>query len=188
MTSDPLQPGTTASPTTAVHAAPPPVVAPPSSRGGGWLNILLFGALALAVGGVAFAVGRTTAPAATFAAGNLPGGLVITPDGSFDPNTAGGPNGAPQGFALGGGLTIDGTVTAIDGDELTLTLADGRTMVITLDDTTTYHAATDATAADVGVGDDVSVKVDADRGAFGRGPGASAAPPSTSAEDVTVRQ
>ena len=61
---------------------------------------------------------------------------------------------------LGGGLTIDGTVTAVDADSLTLTLDTGEEMTFALDDDTTYHEATDAAADDVAVGDEVSVQVD----------------------------
>ena len=206
MTDDPMQPGSPIPPasvppspivpdpvqpvvsTTPVHAAPPAIVVAPSSRGGTWLNVLLFGALALAVGGVAFAIGRTTAPAALAGTGILPGnGPIVVTDGSFDPNAAGGPQQGRPGFVLGTGLTLDGTVTAIDGDQLTLTLASGETLTLTHDDATTYHAATDATAADVNVGDDVSVKVDGGRGSIGNGAAPSAGTPSLTAGDVTVR-
>ena len=206
MTNDPLQPGNVtqsvpvpqptmapeapaaAAPATPVHAAPPAVVAASTSRGGGWLNVLLLGALALAIGGVAFAVGRTTAPVALAGTGTFPGnGPIVRSDGSFDPNAPGGPGQGRTGFVLGNGITLDGTVTAVDGDQLTLTLASGETMTLTLDDDTTYHAATDAAADDVTVGDDVSVRVDAGRAAIGNGPAASAGTPSMTAGDVTVR-
>ena len=48
-----------------VTAAPPPVIPAKkkSSGGGRWLNVVLGVAVAVAIAGVAFAVGRTTAPA-----------------------------------------------------------------------------------------------------------------------------
>jgi hypothetical protein len=131
-------------------------------------------------GGVAFAAGRITAPAAAgpaFARGLTPGGTVVTPDGSFDPN---GPR--PGGAALNGGLSIDGTVTAVDADSITVQLADGQEMTFTLDGTTSYHEAADASSADVAVGDEVSVR--AAGGRFGGGAGGDA--PELSASDVTV--
>jgi ABC-type transport system substrate-binding protein len=158
-------------------------VAVPTRRSNRLLDIALAVAAVLAIGAVAFAAGRITAPAASpaFARGGLiPGGAIVGPDGSFDPGT--GPNGARPGFALDGGLAIDGTVTAVDADSITLKLADGQEMTFKLDDTTTYHEAADASASDVAVGDDVSVKVTGGRVAAGGG----AETPQMSAADVTV--
>jgi hypothetical protein len=104
----------------------------------------------------------------------------VTPDGSFDPN---GPE--PGGLAPNGGLAIDGTVTAVDADSITLKLADGQEMTFTLDDTTTYHEAADASASDVAVGDDVSVKVTGGRVVSNDG-GSGTETPQMSARDVTV--
>jgi hypothetical protein len=173
MTSPPTAPA----PTTPVPAA----VVKPRRSSNRLLDAALVVAAALAIGGVAFGIGRATAPAAAFTGGgvDLPGGKVLTPNGSFDPN--GGPR---VGFS--GGLTIDGTVTAIDGDKLTVKLADGTEMIFTLDSTTAYHQATDASPSDVTVGDDVSVKVKGD-GRFQAGAGADpSAAPKLSASDVTV--
>lgn len=171
----PITPTTSASPSapTSAPSLPPaaPVVAGPAARKRGPLDWLLIGAAVLAVGGVAFAIGRTTAPAA--ASTTFPGGVVIDgnavpPNGSFDPGTAGGPGG-PGGpaFIGAGGPTIDGTVTAIDATSITLELPSGDTMTITLDDDTTYHEATDTDPSAIAVGDDVSVQVDG--GVFRRG-------------------
>jgi hypothetical protein len=159
-------------------AAPAAVVNPrrPSNR---LLDAALVFAALLAIVGVAFGVGRATAPAAAFSGGpvGFPGGRFQTSDGSFDPNS--GPR-----FGFGGAPTIDGTVTAIDGDAITLKLADGSERTFTLDSATTYHRASDASASDVTVGDDVSVKV---KGGARVAPSADpSAAPELSASDVTV--
>jgi hypothetical protein len=149
------------------------------TRSGGILNLLLIGAAVVAIGGVAFAVGRSTAPASAFQrAGITDGGPAIQPGGSFAPGAGG-----PRGFALGGGLSMDGKVTAIDADSLTLTLANGDEVTFTLDDATTYREATEAVATDIAVGDDVSVKVAGD----GRvQTGDNGQTPDLTAGDVTV--
>ena len=132
------------------------------------------------MGGVAFAIGRSTAPASAFpGVSGLNGGPIVRSDGSFDPGAGG-----PGGFALDGGLAIDGTVTSVDADSITLTLASGEEMTFALDADTTYHEATDAAPADVAVGDDVSVKADGG-GRFQSGNGGSTTPDLT-AGDVTV--
>jgi hypothetical protein len=142
------------------------------------LDLALAGAAVLAIGGVAFAIGRATAPA-TSAVGFAPGGAIVRPDGSFDPGAGQGPR-----FALGGGLTIDGTVTAIDADSITIKTADGQERTFDLDGSTAYRQATDATADEVSVGDDVSVKVSTDEPISA--PLASGEMPRLSASDITV--
>ena len=177
----PSSPLTPASPMVGVVAAP--------RRSGTWLNVLLGVAALVAVGGVAFAVGRSTASAATPRFAGFDGnGTVVAPDGSFDPGAipGGGGAGAPNVIGAIGDPSIDGTVTAIDADSITITLANGEDMTIALDDATTYHSSTDASASDVAVGDEVSVGI----GGFGRGPGAGAGGDDTdsapTAQDVTV--
>lgn len=157
----------------------PAAVVRPRRSSNRLLDAALVVAAVLAIGGVAFGVGRATAPAAAFTGGpvQLPGGRVVTPDGSFDPNA-----GPRVGFS--GGPTIDGTVTAIDDDQITVKLADGTEMTFTLESTTAYHEATDASASDVAVGDDVSVRVKGG-GRVTAGADPSAAP-KLSASDVTV--
>jgi hypothetical protein len=166
MTMDPTQPaapatspapapGAPSAPTAPVAPVAPVMAVAPRAKSGGVLNLLLVGAAILAVGGVAFAIGRSTAPASTFPlVGSIDGG-PIRPAGSFAPGAGG-----PRGLVSTGGLAIDGTVTAVDADSLTLTLDNGDEMTFALDGDTTYHQATDATPADVAIGDDVSVKVD----------------------------
>jgi hypothetical protein len=178
---EPLAPVPSVAPVPSTAPVPAPVVAvAPRARSGGIINILLIVAAALAVGGVAFAVGRSTAPASTFPGGGN-GGLV-RPGGSFDP-ALGGPGGGGGGLG-GGGLSIGGTVTAIDAGSITLTLENGTERTFTIDGTTTYRAATDATASDVTVGDDVSVQVAG--GGRGQAGGDNTTTPDLTAGEITV--
>jgi Domain of unknown function (DUF5666) len=173
----------TMDPAPTVPSAPPNPIVNPTRRTSRVLDIALAVAAVLAIGGVAFAAGRLTAPASAgpaFARGLAPDGTVVTPDGSFDPN---GPK--PGGLASNGGLAIDGEVTAIDADSITLKLADGQEMTFKLDAATTYHEAADASSSDVAVGDDVSVKVTGGRVVSSNG-GSSGQTPDMSARDVTV--
>ena len=91
MTMDPTQPVAPETSPSLAPSAPMAPVAPvvavsPRPRSGGVLNLLLIGAAVLAVGGVAFAIGRSTAPASAFpGVGGLNGGPIVRSDGSFDP-------------------------------------------------------------------------------------------------------
>jgi hypothetical protein len=153
----------------------------PSRRGGSGalLNVALGLALAVAVGGIAFAAGRATAPAPAFTNGN--GVIGRGPLGSFDPGANPGAN--PDGFGGGGlgagNVTLSGTVEAIGTNSLTIRTASGQTLEIALDEATTYHAQSDAAAGDVVTGEAVLVRIDI---AAGRAGGASGA----TASDVTV--
>ena len=160
----------------------PPATVRPRRSSSRVLDMALILAAALAIGGVAFGVGRATAPAvsAANAAGTFRGANGFRPDGSFDPNAAPGRGGA---FALGGGLSIDGTVTAVSGSAITVKLSDGREVIFTLDASTAYHQSTAASASDVAVGDDVSVKLKGGRVTSGANP---SAVPQLQASDVTV--
>ncbi len=168
--------------------------APKPKKRGGASNVLLVVALVVAVGGITFAVGRTTAPAAveTFGA-RAQAGLTDQPGSgpatSFDPA-----NGAPAGVP--GGLddrtmTITGTVIGIDGSTMTITTADGTETAVDTSGST-YHGQTAATVADVTPGTKVSVSVAGLGG--GRAPDASAAPTTDgapaqgpiTASDVTI--
>jgi hypothetical protein len=171
----PVQPGPAVQPVDPVLVAPP---APASRRSGGmWLNLLLGAAALIAVGGVAFAIGRSTAPApvgAAFLRGNAIANGDLVPGGSFDPAAGFGRRGDGQGGvgigpgALRGGASIDGKVTAFDGSTLTITLDSGDEMTFDVTDDTTYHEATGTDAGSVTIGADVSVRLEA--GGFG-GPG-----------------
>ena len=164
-----------------------------AARKRGPLDYILAIALVLAVGGVAFAVGRTTAPAR---AGDPNGGGFV-PTGSFNPGGggpggggpgAGGPGAGLGGGGFGGGLTIEGTVKSVDGSTLVIQTANGQEVTVNLDAGTTYHEATSADANAVAAGAEVTVRA-AGGGPLGpRGganPGASGTP-SFTATDVTV--
>jgi hypothetical protein len=147
-----------------------PTVRSRSSGSGMLVNVLLGIAVVVAVGGVAFAVGRATAPTTVAAANNGRFG-----NGGFGgPNASGAPGGGfvgPGGFAGNGGVSIEGTVTAISADSITLQLASGQTVTIPINAQTTYHQRSSATAAAVTNGSTVIVQVGGGRGAFTNGNG-----------------
>ena len=167
------------------------------SKGSGMLvNVLLGIAVVIAVGGVAFAVGRATAPTAVAAANNGRFGN----GGFLGPNASGAPGGGFVGNGgLGGfgGASIEGTVTAISADSITLQLASGQTVTIPIDAQTTFHQRASATASDVTTGSTVIVQVQGGRGFFngngngngnGGGPSASGQPTRTlpAASSITL--
>ena len=182
---DPPEPASFA-PQPVVSTGPrPPLVKPKSSSRA--LNAVLAIAVFVAIGGIAFAIGRTTAPAAAAGpAGAFPGGFPngsFAPDGSFAPNASGGQGGLG---GLGGGLTVSGTVQSVTSDTLTIETASGQTVELGLDTDTTYHRQVDGAAADVATGATVEVQLDL-AGGFGR-PTASAeaSGPIGTASSVTV--
>jgi hypothetical protein len=137
------------------------------------VNALLGVALVVAVGGVAFAVGRATAPASTASTGAGrfgTDGQGFVPGGR-GPNASGAPGGLGGFGGFAGGASIQGTVTAVSADSITLQLASGQTVTIPVDAATTWHERTAATAADVTTGSTVIVQVSGGRGAFGNGNG-----------------
>lgn len=177
----------------AVPTAPLVPIVKPKSKAGGLTNAVLAIAAVVAIGGLAFAAGRATAPASAATgfrgangAGFPPGG----PTGSFDPATARG------GFGGDRSVTLTGTVKSLNGSTLVITAADGTETTIDVAGTT-YHAQTTATAADVTAGDTVKVSVSG-FGGFRPGsapdasgaPAASGAPPAgtgtITATDVTI--
>ena len=186
----PAAPEGAASPTWAAPAIPTPapvvpVNQPPKRRASRLIDIALAGAAVLAIAGVAFAVGRATAPTPEQATRAFGGnGAFFRNGGSFDPGAFGQGGGNGQGrFGFGGGLAIDGTVTSVSADSLTVKTADGRDLTFAIDSSTAYHQASPASSSDVAVGDDVSVKVNGGRGSNGASP---SRPPQLSASDVTV--
>ena len=129
------------------------------------LNVILGLALVVAVGGVAFAVGRATAPATT-----------PTARAGFGANGggfAGGPNasGAPTGGFGAAGFSIQGTVTAISADSITLRLAGGQSLTVPINAQTAYEQRTPSTASAVTSGTTVIVQLQGGRGVFGNGNG-----------------
>ena len=174
-----------------VSTPPPPVIAP-AKKADRTFAILLAVGLLIAVGGVTFAVGRITAPAAAATTrGN--GGFG---NGGFGNGGAGG-TGAAGAAGLGrggfgGGVLVTGTVDSISGTTITLKEANGSTVTVNLAGTTTYHAQAAATAADVTTGKQVQVEAQIAGGFGGQGvpgasPGADASPvPGASAPTRTI--
>ena len=150
----------------------------PRKTGGMWLNVVLGLAALVAVGGIAFAIGRNTAPAAS--GGNFPGGNF--PGGNFAPNASGGFGGA---FGRGGGFNLSGTVESITGETLTLKTANGQTLEFSLGADTTYSSKTPATAADVKAGSKVEVQLQGGGNGQPRASAAASGPIGTSGS-VTV--
>jgi hypothetical protein len=157
-----------------VSTPPPPVIAP-AKRGDRTFRVLLAVGLFVAVGGVTFAIGRVTAPAAaTTRAGFGNGGFTNGGTGAGGTGTGG--TGIGRGAGFGGGVLVTGTVDSISGTTMTLKEANGSTVTVNLAGTTTYHAQTAATATDVTAGKQVQVQVSIAGGFGGQGlPGASPA-------------
>ena len=133
-----------------------------NARSGGLLNIMLVLAAAVAIGGVAFAVGRSSAPApAVIGTGRGNVGGVVGPDGSFVPGANGQP-GLGRGGLAGGGLTLRGTVESVNGNTLTIKTATGQTVEVTTGATTTYSTKSPASASDVQAGATVEVQLELD--------------------------
>ena len=174
--------GGSAAPPTSINPVQPVRVTPRRSGGAMLFNVLLGLALVVAVGGVAFAAGRATAPVAAattarngFGGQGGNGGTFAGPGASGAPGRGFGPG----GVTAAGGFSIQGTVEAMDATSLTIKLASGQTVTIGLDGTTTYHKQAPASAADVTTGSTVLVQLDG-RG-FGGRPQASGAPEASGA-------
>jgi hypothetical protein len=164
-----------------VSETPPPLIKP-RQRGVRLSNALLTVAAIVAVGGLTFAVGRVTAPGQT-GNGLLPGDGTGPTAGQF-PNASFAPG---AGLVGASGLTLNGTVEAIDGSTLTLTTTDGQTVSVDLSGTM-YHRQADAAADDVSAGASVKVTVEGQGGPGGVSPGAvsSGARATLTATDVTL--
>jgi hypothetical protein len=186
---NPLEPSTAPEPTPAPATQPAipatqpaiPVSAGPVKARGGVsnraLNLLLGGALVLAIAGVAFAAGRLTAPAQTITGGTFPGGGVFNGQGGGNGRTGNGQGGfGGNGAIFGGGAgpQIEGTVESVSDTTLTLKTAGGQTIQIALNGTTTYHRQSDGSASDVVTGSKVLVRIN-----FRRGNGANGGPDAT---------
>jgi hypothetical protein len=154
----------------------------PAGRGSGmWINVALGLALVVAIGGVAFAAGRMTAPPAaagfsgasgrTFQGGSFPGG---------GNGGTGGAGGVGRGFFGGGGAALEGTVTAVTSDSITITTTTGQTVQIPLSSSTTYHQQAAASSSDVKTGGTVIVRLGLGGQTIAEGP------TSRAATDVTI--
>lgn len=175
-------------PVAPVTAGPTKAVQPPAKSKGSsaWVNVVLAIAVAVAIGGVAFAIGRSTAPTTTAAAGNGRPGFG---DGNGGFPTGSGAPGLGGAFGgRNGGPTISGTVESIDGSNLTIKTDAGQTVQVTLDGSTTYSTNSAATQSDVTTGATVQVRVAFDGNGFGTGSGNGAAPSGSlgTANSVTV--
>jgi hypothetical protein len=148
----------------------PPVVQPVTparpkrSNAGGFLLTV---AAVIAVGGIAFAVGRVTAPATTNAVAGANGfGNGGFGNGGFGNGANGGPGSsfAPgEGFAGRGGLrgaiATEATVTAVAPDHLTIQIGNsGQTIDVKTDSSTTYHTQQAATSSAVTAGSKVLIQ------------------------------
>ena len=176
MTLDPTagDPNTIQHPATDAHPFEAVQSPAPRRRSATILNVVLGVAVAVAVGGAAFAVGRASAPTSArgaFANGQFPN--VQQPTGSQAPGAFG-----------GRGLSIEGSVVSIDADSMTIRTASGTTIDVALDGSTAYHQQSDTTASSVTTGSDVVVRLTGG-GRPGQAPGSSAAPTGT-ASDITV--
>ena len=180
VTFDPSRPAPPESPTPTPAPAPLPV-ARKSGSGGRALNLILGLAAFVAIGGVAFAAGRNTAPVSAATANGGFGGA-----GGARASGAPGLGGRGGAGGFGGGLTISGTVQSVTGDTLTITTTAGQTITVTTGASTTYNTQATASATDVQTGKKVQVQLDG--GGGGVRPGASAAPsgPVGTAGSVTV--
>ncbi|HWP63177.1 MAG TPA: hypothetical protein VNO86_06895 [Candidatus Binatia bacterium] len=163
----------------------------PGSTRLGFGSVALVVALCVAVGGLAFAAGRLTAPTASRAAGF----------GGFGGRGGAGQGPAPSGapFGVGGGglrsLVLRGTVTAVAGGRLTIQLDSGATVEIDLGADTTVHRQAPASSNDLTAGSSVLVQLAGGAGAGGQGgafggptgsPGTTGARQLGTAADVTI--
>ena len=129
-------------------SAPEPVApaTPPKKKGAARLvTPILALVAALVVGGVAgVLIGQNTAGSANAATQGQRGGF-----GGY-----GGP-GTGQAGAGGGGITA-GTITAIDGDTITVKLTSGTTITVTASGTTKVTTTTTSSVSDLAVGQTIT--------------------------------
>jgi hypothetical protein len=137
------------------------------------LDLLLALAAVVAIGGVAFAAGRMTAPASSQLGGLARGTFGAN---GQDTNRTGGTGAFAGGNRLGGAAAIKGQVVEITADHLTLKLASGQTVQIALAATTVFHQEAAAASGDVATGRTVLVQLAARTPTPGQSPGAVFAP------------
>jgi hypothetical protein len=138
-----------------------------------WRDRLVAGVLCLVVGGAGgFALGRATASSgpATLAEafqmaqeGELPQGDLQGPGGGqgFPGGQAPGGQapGSGQGQGAGGGPSVQGDITSVDGDVLTVSTQAGE-LKVQLSGSTEIRRAVAGKASDLAAGDTVSVRLD----------------------------
>jgi len=165
----------------------------PRRRLGGIAPVSLLLALAavVAIAGVAFAVGRTTAgSAAAGTAGSngvgdanggnaFPGGIGDDQNGTAPQFGAPGAAGDDDANRSGDAHAITGTVTSVSGDSLTVELANGQSIQVSIGPGTTYHSQANASQSDLATGDTVIISVN---GGFRPGDDSSG----VTASDVTI--
>ena len=164
----------------------------PARRSGSVTALLVISAL-IALGGVAFAVGRVTSTGQS-GTGPTSGGVngaAANDLPAFGPNASGQPDFALGGRdgGFGGAATISGTVVSVTASSITVQLAGGQTITVATGSSTSYHAQTAATSSDVTQGATVTVKTSGSGNLPNPGSSASASPGtagSLTATDVTI--
>lgn len=182
----------------------PPPLRPRRSGGASGLTVAVALVVLIAGCSVSFALGRATAPTTpaaalsgqagdgsaqasgggTSAGGTSPG---TQPNVSLSPNgnafRGGGDDNGGFGRGFGsGGPSLQGTVQAVTGTAMTVTLSNGATITVGLTPSTTYHQQTTATQAALAPGANVILRVS---GRFGDDAGQGGSTLGT-ATDVTV--
>jgi hypothetical protein len=143
----------------------PTVAAKPRKQDRTTLALLLAAAL-VAVGGIGFAAGRFTSPAAA-STGNGNGNSAFGRGGAGRnfPSLAPGETLNAGQFGSGNrtgitGGSVTGTVQSVDSSSITLKLSNGSTVTIDLTGSTTYHSETAASADQVQTGGTVTIEID----------------------------
>lgn len=157
---------------------------PPRRRNRASSGLVLVGAMLLAVAGVAFAVGRTSAPVSMASGAGGLGNVAAGPRASGDPAQAG----------AGGSISVSGTVVELTSDHLTLKLVSRQTVQIALDSSTANHAQAAASGTGIAQGASVTVRVAGGGPIALDNPGAASGAPAASgsaartftAQDVTI--
>jgi hypothetical protein len=125
-------------------------------------------AAVVAIGGLAFALGRISAPVEPGSASSRAG---------VSPGTA--------GTAGIGSMTLTGTVESIDGSAMTIRTADGSTIAVSID-SATFHGQAAASASDVASGAEVRIRLQSAAATSSVAPSASPGRVTLTAADVTL--
>ena len=179
----------------AVPAEKPPAARRPPARRANSVTVLLVVSAMVALGGVAFAVGRVTSTGQGGTGQTTVNGANGAPGANglpaFGPNASGQPDDAfgRRDGGFGGAATISGTVVSVTSSSITVQLANGQTVTVATGSSTTYHAQTAATSRDVTQGATVTVKTSGSGNLPNPGSSAGASPGtagSLTATDVTI--